>query len=104
MTDYTETQNLFALAVNSPPSNQLHGSCGAGPKGEQLNVDWHIKADEQNGHFFIKESDSGGEKGKGSGREDGTGGREMRRRRSGSFPLKSMNSYSRLSAKRGSWL
>lgn len=102
VTDYTETQNLFALAVNSPPSNQLHGSCGAGPKGEQLNVDWHVKADDQSGHFFIKEGAPGG-KGKGmSTGVRGVEGYEMRRR--GSHNLKSMNSYSRLSAKRASWL
>jgi hypothetical protein len=104
VTDYTETQNLFALAVNSPPSNQLHGSCGAGPKGEQLNVDWHVKADDQSGHFFIKESGAGKPKGKAVsvGRERGEVAYEMRRR--GSHNLKSMNSYSRLSAKRTSWL
>jgi hypothetical protein len=35
MTDYTEPQNLFALALNSPSSNALAGSCGAGPRGDQ---------------------------------------------------------------------
>lgn len=107
VTDYTETQNLFALAVNSPPSNRLHGSCGAGPQGEQLNVDWHIKADDQSGHFFIKE---GGTKGRnyahnhdnGYELNGGTGGFEPRRRRGNN--LTGVDSYSRLSSKRASWL
>ncbi len=57
VTDYTEAQNLFALAVNSPPSDKLRGSCGAGPEPEQLNVPFHIGHDESTNHFFIKESD-----------------------------------------------
>jgi len=59
VTDYTEPQNLFALAVNSPPSQNLHGSCGAGPEGEQLNVDWHVQREERSGHFFIREGERG---------------------------------------------
>jgi hypothetical protein len=55
VTDYTEPQNLFALAINSPPSRRLSGSCGAGPRGEELNVDWHVQNDENSNHFFIKE-------------------------------------------------
>jgi hypothetical protein len=43
VTDYSEPQNLFALAVNGPPSSKMSGSCGAEPEGEQLNVDWHVK-------------------------------------------------------------
>ncbi|CZT10179.1 uncharacterized protein RAG0_14723 [Rhynchosporium agropyri] len=98
--DFTELQNLFALAVNSPPSSRLHGSCGGGPQGDQLNVDFHTLVDEQNGHFYMKEG------------MDVRGGREkayeMRRRNDGSEAssrhLKSMTSYSKLSSPRGSWL
>ncbi|TVY80412.1 hypothetical protein LSUE1_G004612 [Lachnellula suecica] len=43
VTDYTEPQNLFALAVNSPASRRLEGSCGTGPEGDQFNVDWHCR-------------------------------------------------------------
>ncbi len=55
VTDYTEPQNLFALAVNSPPSETLSGSCGAGPEGDQLNVDWHVTHEDESGHFFLRE-------------------------------------------------
>jgi hypothetical protein len=96
VTDYTETQNLFALAVNSPPSNRLHGSCGAGPQGDQLNVDWHVKADDQSGHFFIKEG------GTSTGTQRPMKNYELRRR--GSHKLQSFNSYNRLSSKTGTWL
>ena len=42
-TDYTEPQNLFALAMNSPKSQLLAGSCGAGPSGEQLRKKWCVE-------------------------------------------------------------
>lgn len=96
VTDFTELQNLFALAVNSPPSTRLNGSCGAGPQGEQLNVDFHVQADDASGHFFMQEG------------TDVSNGQayQMRRRNSlQKFPhLKSMTSYSKLSTPRGSWL
>ncbi|TAQ87051.1 hypothetical protein B7494_g4637 [Chlorociboria aeruginascens] len=60
VTDYTQPQNLFTLSVNSPPSEKLHGSCGAGPEGEQLNVAWQIGIQEGFGgaeHFYIKEAE-----------------------------------------------
>ncbi|OWO99529.1 hypothetical protein B2J93_3976 [Marssonina coronariae] len=53
VTDFTELQNLFALAVNSPPSTRLDGSRGAEPEGEQLNVDFRVLADGL--HFFMNE-------------------------------------------------
>ncbi|KAJ8064730.1 hypothetical protein OCU04_007048 [Sclerotinia nivalis] len=58
VTDFTETQNLFALAVNSPPSQRLGGSCGAGPQGDQLNVDFHVHHEENSSHFYLKEGTS----------------------------------------------
>ncbi|KAH8600951.1 hypothetical protein B0O99DRAFT_294576 [Bisporella sp. PMI_857] len=57
VTDFTDSQNLFALAVNSPPSRSLAGSCGAGPKGYQLMVPWHIGQESGTYHYFIKEGD-----------------------------------------------
>ncbi|MCJ1405122.1 hypothetical protein MMC11_008348 [Xylographa trunciseda] len=51
--DFTEPQNLFALAVNSPQSHQLAGSCGGGPEGEELRATWYI--DVKNDHCFIKD-------------------------------------------------
>lgn len=94
VTDYTEPQNLFALAVNSPPSERLSGSCGAGPEGDQLNVDWHVLADESTGHFLIKEGEPRGKEFE----------MRTRRERDPGRNLKSMSSYTRLSSKRHSWL
>ena len=93
VTDYTEPQNLFALAVNSPPSERLSGSCGAGPEGSQLKVDWHVSQEEGSNHFFIKE-----------GRRGLTQSEYQLRRRKERQALKTMSSYSRLSNKGGSWL
>jgi hypothetical protein len=93
VTDYTEPANLFAIAVNSPPSERLSGSCGAGPERRQLNVPFHVRQEEGSNHFFIKEGD-----------ETGGGEFELRRRRSDRQDLKSMTSYSKLSSKRRSFL
>ena len=68
VTDYSEPQNLFALAVNSPPSVRMSGSCGAGPEGEQLNVDWHVRQD-TSGHMFIQEGGGGQFQSQGDGFE-----------------------------------
>jgi len=71
VTDYTEPQNLFALAVNSPSSTALYGACGGGPKGETMARKWTVDMvrtdNEQEGfsyqpltssgkhpHFFIR--------------------------------------------------
>lgn len=42
VTDFSEPPNLFALAVNSPPSQALAGSCGGGPEGKQYKVNWFV--------------------------------------------------------------
>lgn len=91
VTDYTEPQNLFALAVNSPPSGRLSGSCGAGPEGDQLNVDWHVAHEDGSRHFFIKEGDNGPTQ-------------SRLRRRAKRQNLSQMSSYSKLSSGRRSWL
>jgi hypothetical protein len=90
VTDFTEQQNLFALAINSPHAKRLAGSCGAGPKREQMIVNWHVR--ESGGHFYWR---------------DGGGGItpqefdvKQRERRT----LKSQTSYNKLSSKRTSWL
>jgi hypothetical protein len=93
VTDYSEPQNLFALVVNSPPSSRMSGSCGAGPEGDQLNVDWHIK-EEASGHFYIQEGGGGELQLKGDGFE-------LRNR---SRNLNSKSSYNVLSSKRSSIL
>lgn len=42
VTDYTEPQNLFALAMNSPPSSMLAGACGGGPSPQMLSRKWCV--------------------------------------------------------------
>ena len=60
VTDYTEPQNLFALAVNSPPSRSLSGACGAGPEGDMLGKKWEVDMQKPVGgggghpHFYMK--------------------------------------------------
>lgn len=61
VTDYTEPQNLFSLAINSPPSQTMSGSCGAGPEGEMFSRKWQVgmQRDESNTtghhpHFYVK--------------------------------------------------
>ena len=60
VTDYTEPQNMFALAVNSPPSRSLSGACGAGPGGDMLGSKWEVDMQRHGGgggkrpHFYVK--------------------------------------------------
>jgi hypothetical protein len=60
VTDYTEPQNLFALAVNSPPSRSLSGACGGGPEGDMLGKKWEVDMQKPAGgggghpHFYMK--------------------------------------------------
>jgi hypothetical protein len=51
VTDFSEPPNLFSLAVNSPPSHLLAGSCGGGPIGKQYKVNWGIETEGQ--HLFM---------------------------------------------------
>ena len=55
VTDFIEPQNLFALSVNSPPSQSLAGSCGGGPEKEQFRATWYINLDGE--HVFIENGD-----------------------------------------------
>lgn len=63
VTDYTEPQNLFALAINSPPSSTLSGTCGAGPTGGVLKKKWQVDMQKVDGsssdqhqhpHFYVR--------------------------------------------------
>ncbi|KAK3403451.1 hypothetical protein B0T20DRAFT_26634 [Sordaria brevicollis] len=56
LTDFTDPANLFSLAVNSPPSYALRGSCGGGPKDDQLDVPWRISYSDQTNHYFFEEA------------------------------------------------
>lgn len=69
VTDFSEPPNLFTLAVNSPPSHELAGSCGGGPQGKQFLVRWCVGA--EGGHLYIEPGAADGEKG-GVGGDMGT--------------------------------
>jgi hypothetical protein len=51
VTDFSEPPNLFSLAVNSPPSTLLAGSCGGGPHGRQYEVNWAIETEGE--HLYM---------------------------------------------------
>ncbi|PGH09159.1 hypothetical protein GX51_00913 [Blastomyces parvus] len=53
LTDFTEPQNMFALALNSPGSSKLSGACGIGPVGKQLSERWVIGMEEDSEHYYI---------------------------------------------------
>ncbi|KAI6830239.1 hypothetical protein KC332_g3336 [Hortaea werneckii] len=63
-TDFSEPCNLFSLAVNSPPSTQLAGSCGGGPAGKEFKVCWKVNVEGE--HVFLESVE-----GTGSAVEDG---------------------------------
>lgn len=64
VTDFTEPQNLFALAVNSPPSAQLKGSCGGGPHKRDLVVPWRVAYAPSANHYFFEEANEAPWRGK----------------------------------------
>ncbi|KAG7008890.1 hypothetical protein G7Y79_00004g014740 [Physcia stellaris] len=53
ITDFTEPQNAFALAMNSPPNQSLTGACGAGPNNVQFRSRWNIKHDAKHDHYYL---------------------------------------------------
>ncbi|KAL4972648.1 hypothetical protein BDW66DRAFT_162745 [Aspergillus desertorum] len=52
ITDFTEPQNLFALAMNSPSTTKLQGACGSGPTGKQLGERWQRRIRRPSGALF----------------------------------------------------
>lgn len=42
--DFTEPENHFALAINSPPTEKMVGSCVDGPQRRHMGVRWRISA------------------------------------------------------------
>ncbi|KAL4783584.1 hypothetical protein BJX76DRAFT_250838 [Aspergillus varians] len=54
ITDFTEPQNLFALAINSPSTPKLQGACGSGPEGRQLGERWCVAMEEDEEHYYIQ--------------------------------------------------
>lgn len=63
VTDYTEPQNLFVLAVNSPPSRTLAGSCGRGPDTSEMGISWHVGYAASSNHYFFEEKQGGARRG-----------------------------------------
>ena len=68
--DFTEPQNSFALAINSPPSAKLAGAGVGGPQGDQVKVRRNLKCDEWE-HYYLKAE----------AEDVGIGSYELRRRR-----------------------
>ncbi|RYP45232.1 hypothetical protein DL768_008395 [Monosporascus sp. mg162] len=66
VTDYTEPHNLFALAVNSPPSAALGGCCAGGVSSAALVAPFHVGYAEGANHYFFEEA------GPGAGGRDGS--------------------------------
>ena len=51
VTDFCEPANSFSLALNSPFSQKMAGSCGGGPEKEQFQASWYVNV--ENDHVFI---------------------------------------------------
>ncbi|KAI0388953.1 hypothetical protein F5Y17DRAFT_470059 [Xylariaceae sp. FL0594] len=120
VTDYTEPQNLFALAINSPPSRSLAGSCGHGPNKTELVTPWYVSFGPDANHYFFESGASGGDflsrmergegeihdAGAGDGCNTGTGEgteSEVKGKGNGGGGGRFRKSYKRLSSRR-SWL
>jgi hypothetical protein len=50
--DFSEPQNLFTLAVNSPPSEVFSGCCGTEMQRRDYGVTWTLESD--GGHVFVR--------------------------------------------------
>lgn len=88
LTDISELGNLFALSLNSPPSDVLAGTCGGGPEGQEYKAKWGIAQDR--GHFWIESKGAPIKKPRGAKSEE-----EIYQER--------QNSYSQLSQTKG-WI
>lgn len=99
VTDYTDPQNLFALAVNSPPSAQLGGSCGGVSGSKPLQVPWRVGYSKSANHYFFEPA---GEKAL-EGSDGSSTSRSERYHESVRERGASRSSYKRLSTSR-TWL
>jgi hypothetical protein len=52
VTDFSQPSQLFALAVNSPPTEAIAGSCGGGLEGKEYRIGWSIGYDRD--HLYIE--------------------------------------------------
>lgn len=110
ITDFTEPQNLFALAMNSPHSSRLQGACGGGPVGRQLKERWFIGMEEDDAHYYIRakidgKSSFGNNNGNGNGQSTGYRNIEQMDMDDGSLkPVSPAVDEFRRVSKRGSFL
>ncbi|KAI0377266.1 hypothetical protein F5Y04DRAFT_264626 [Hypomontagnella monticulosa] len=107
VSDYTEPQNLFAVAVNSPPSAALAGSCGHGPDSREMVVPWRVGYSAAANHYFFEEAgDAGGageENGRPETRQSMASGSDLLSAHDGQYRGKNYDNYKRLSGSR-TWL
>ena len=97
ITDFSEPLNLFSLAVNSPPSEMMAGSCGGGPRGEQFRGRWFVgQAGE---HLFMESGVDGGGQGDLGREEEGQRGVLQ----GGLSPLSPMRAAFEKMSRRKSW-
>jgi hypothetical protein len=52
VTDFSQPPQLFALALNSPPTRAFAGSCGGGPEGKEYKIYWSVGS--EGGHAYIE--------------------------------------------------
>ncbi|KAI1418545.1 hypothetical protein F5Y13DRAFT_149388 [Hypoxylon sp. FL1857] len=104
VSDYTEPQNLFAVAVNSPPSAALAGSCGHGPDSAQMVVPWRVGYSAAANHYFFEEAGESARARAETTRQSMASGAELLSPYSGGqFRGKNYDNYKRLSSSR-TWL
>ncbi|KAI0838745.1 hypothetical protein F5Y06DRAFT_43203 [Hypoxylon sp. FL0890] len=102
VSDYTEPQNLFAVAVNSPPSAALAGSCGHGPNSAEMVVPWRVGYSAAANHYFFEEAGES-KRGRGETHQSMASGSELLSPYSGRFRGTNYDNYKRLSSSR-TWL
>jgi len=56
VTDFSEPPNLFTLAVNSPPSHHVAGSCGGGPQADEYQVKWGVHMEGE--HLYMQSTET----------------------------------------------
>ncbi|KAI2777441.1 hypothetical protein F4815DRAFT_294982 [Daldinia loculata] len=101
VSDYTEPQNLFTVAVNSPPSVALSGSCGHGPDTAGLVVPWRVNYSAAANHYFFEEV-SGNTKGRAGTRMSTASGSDLLPENDSRLRGNNYNNYKRLRESR-SW-
>ncbi|KAF3058166.1 hypothetical protein GL218_05874 [Daldinia childiae] len=95
VSDYTEPQNLFAVAINSPPSVALSGSCGHGPDTAGLVVPWSVNYSAAANHYFFEEV-GGNTKGRAGTRMSMGSGSDLLPANEGRLRGNNYNNYKRL--------